>query len=269
VSALGFVEGPRPFLRGREKEMQIRMSKTPNQSLLEAYESPRPAVERLKVPTAPETAAQAIRNAIITGDLKAGDRLPEQKWAAKFAIGQPTLREAFKELQYQGIVEKMGQRGTYVTQLREEDYRAILEVRLPLEATAFKRAAKKLDPEIEQELSAMVLLMVKACESGDVPAFHANDVAFHRRIWGLAGNKYLVSSLESLCFRLFVFAVAGRDRNWFRAAVQQHQAMLEGLCSGDPERARLAFLESTVRYWNARHNVGMNMEEILSDQACR
>jgi len=218
---------------------------------------------RLKVLTAPETAAQVIRNAIIAGELKAGDRLVEQKWAARFGIGQPTLREALKELQYQGFVERMGQRGTYVTRLDEKDYRAILEIRLPLEALAFKRAAAIFTPQIERELGSLILSMTQACENGDVPAFHSHDVAFHRRIWDLADNKYLKATLESLCFRLFVFAVVGRDKdNWFRAAIRQHQAMLEALCCGDPERAQREYLDATIHFWNRQYGLSLDIENI-------
>jgi len=214
------------------------------------------------VPTAPETAAQAIRNAIISGELKAGDRLPEQQWATRFGIGQPTLREALKELQYQGFVEKIGNRGTFVTKLDEEDFRAILEVRLPLEAMAFERAAVRLTPEVEQQLSSLILLMARDCETGDVQAFHSQDVEFHRTVWDLANNKYLKASLEGLCFRLFVFAVVGRDKNWFRASVRQHQAMLEALCSKHAERAKQGFLDATVHYWNSRYNLALRIEEV-------
>lgn len=214
-------------------------------------------LKRLRVPTVSETAAQVIRDAIITGELKSDDRLPEQKWANRFGIGQPTLREALKELEYQGFVEKRGSRGTYVSRLDAGDYRAILEVRLPLEATAFRQAARRVTPEIESELSAHVMKMGSAGENNDLLAFHQNDIAFHRRIWDLAENKYLRMTLEALCFRLFVFSVVGRPRNWFRAAVQQHLEYLEALCSGDPDKAEQGFLIATTRYWDGQYKIGI------------
>ena len=220
-------------------------------------------IKRLKVPTAPETAAQVIRHAIITGELKSDDRLPEQKWANRFGIGQPTLREALKELEYQGFVEKRGSRGTYVSRLDERDYRAILEVRLPLEAMAFRRAAQRVTPDIESELSAHVMRMAGAGETNDLLTFHQNDIAVHRRIWDLADNKYLRITLEALCFRLFVFSVIGRPRNWFRGAVQQHLEYLEALCSGDPKRAEEGFLNATTRYWDAQYKIGIGQPTLV------
>jgi DNA-binding FadR family transcriptional regulator len=91
----------------------------------------------INVPSAPQAAAEALRNAIIAGDIKPGERLLEHKLAARLGIGQPTLREAFKELEYQGFLRKGPQRGTYVTKLSKDDFRKILEVRLALEVVGW------------------------------------------------------------------------------------------------------------------------------------
>lgn len=220
---------------------------------------------KLEVQTAADAAAQALRDAIITGELKSGERLPEQKWATRFGIGQPTLREALKELEYQGFVQKVGHKGTYVTQLDEEDYRAILEVRIPLEAMALRKAAGKVTPEAEHELSALVMSMAKAGEKNDLVMFHESDVSFHRKIWDLAGNKYLRICLEAVCFRLFVFSVIGRPKSWFRGAVQQHFGILEGLCSRSPDQAQEAFLSNTVQYWNSHYDLDLNLEALRAE----
>src|ERR1700748_1150475 len=87
---------------------------------------------QITLQTAPQAAAQALREAIISGELKGGDRILEQKWSLHLGIGQPTLREALRELEQQGLLRKLPQRGTYVAQLSPEDYRRILEVRIPL-----------------------------------------------------------------------------------------------------------------------------------------
>src|SRR6202161_1683266 len=96
---------------------------------------------QLTIQSAPQAAAQAIREAIISGELHGGDRIIEQKWAARLGIGQPTLREALNELTHQGLLRKLPQRGTYVAQLSPEDYRLIQEVRIPLEAIDIGHAA--------------------------------------------------------------------------------------------------------------------------------
>ena len=52
----------------------------------------KPNTGRLTIQTAPQAAAQAIRECIISGELRGGDRIIEQKWASRLGIGQPTLR---------------------------------------------------------------------------------------------------------------------------------------------------------------------------------
>src|SRR6058998_1823102 len=82
-----------------------------------------------RFPSLPEAVAQKLRDAILAGQLKPGERLVEQKLAANLGIGQPTLREALKELEFQGFVRKSPKKGTYVTELTPEDFRQIQEVR--------------------------------------------------------------------------------------------------------------------------------------------
>lgn len=223
--------------------------------------------------SAPQAAAQAIREAIISGELKGGDRVLEQKWASRLGIGQPTLREALRELEHQGLLRKQPQRGTYVAQLSPDDYRRILEVRIPLEAVAIGRAAARLTPEAEKELTGLVMTMAGTGRDVDVKSFHDCDVLFHRKIWELAGNEYLQDLLETISFRLFVFSVVGRWPDSPNAAgeriaaVEQHQAILAGLRSGDSQLARRAFVKHTVQYWNLQYGLDLSEEDMLIERS--
>ena len=71
----------------------------------------KPGPGQLRIQSAPQAAAQAIREAIISGALRGGDRIIELKWATQLGIGQPTLREALHELEHQGLLRKLQQRG--------------------------------------------------------------------------------------------------------------------------------------------------------------
>jgi DNA-binding GntR family transcriptional regulator len=202
--------------------------------------------------------------------LRGGDRIIEQKWAARLGIGQPTLREALNELTHQGLLRKLPQRGTYVAQLSPEDYRLIQEVRIPLEAIAVGKAAENLTAEAESELSTLVASMTgNSMTAAEVKNFHDCDVAFHRKIWTLAGNEYLRDTLEAVSFRLFVFSVVGRWPENSKAfgeriaAVQQHLAILEGLRTRNKQLAREVFIKQTVQYWNTQYNLGLDEDELM------
>jgi DNA-binding GntR family transcriptional regulator len=224
---------------------------------------------QIKLQTAPEAAAQAIREAIISGELQGGDRIIEQRWATRLGIGQPTLREALTELDHQGLLRRLPQRGTYVAKLSPEDYRLIQEVRIPLEAIAIGKAAENLSPEAEAELTAIVASMTGT--GMDVKKFHDCDVAFHRKIWELANNEFLRETLETVTFRLFVFSVVDRwpdnpnAMSEHIAAVQQHLAILEGLKSKNKGIARRTFIRQTISYWNTQYGLNLNEKDLSID----
>lgn len=223
---------------------------------------------RISLLTAPQAAAQALREAIISGELKGGDRVLEQKWSMRLGIGQPTLREAMRELEHQGLLRKVQQRGTYVTELSKDDYRRILEVRIPLEAVAIGHAARNLTQESEKELESIVKAMAGNGSDSEARSFHDCDVMFHRKIWEIAGNEYLQTALDTITFRLFVFSIAGRwpsapnsaiER---KAAVLQHRAILNGIKTRDPRKAREAFVQNTVRYWNRQYGLKLDEQDL-------
>src|SRR5260370_18663332 len=90
--------------------------------------TPTIAEERLtqvRFPSLPEAVAEKLREAVLAGQLKPGERLLEQKLAAGFGIGQPTLRQALKELKFQAFVCKSPHKRTYVTDLTTDDFRKI------------------------------------------------------------------------------------------------------------------------------------------------
>lgn len=218
-------------------------------------------LDRSRFQSRPEAVAEHLRNAILTGSLKPGDRLVEQKVAAHFGIGQPTVREALKDLELLGFVRKSSKKHTYVTLLTKEDYRKMLEVRLALEPLAIGRAAKSLTPADTEQLEQFVRAMESAADRVDLVGFHRSDLLFHRGIWDLARNEHLSAALERVSFVLFAFVLVQRiadDGLEFRGAAKQHRQILAGLRSGDPKTAREAFLQSTTWFWREYHGIDLD-----------
>lgn len=212
-------------------------------------------IEAVQFQSLAEAAAQTLREAIISGKLVPGERLVEQKLARQLSIGQPTVREALKELEHQGFIRKVANKGTYITQLGAEDFRKIMQIRMVLESLAVEQAASRMNDAAVRELEAAVREMGQAARNFDRIAFHKADLAFHRIIWKASGNEYLESVLEKVTFSLFAFVLLGQKQREFSASVLQHREILRGLCSGDPKVARNAFVRSTRRFWKKYHPV--------------
>ncbi len=217
------------------------------------------SIAQLEVTSLPQLVAEKLRNAILDGTFKPGERLIEQKLATDFGIGQPTLREALKELELQGFARKKARKGgTYVTKLSQQDFENIQEVRMALEVRAIEKAALNLTAEAEADLERSVKAMEESARRFDLASFHQHDIQFHRRMWDLTGNEYLGIALERVAFGLFAFVLLQRpqeSRNEFVAAARQHRDILDGLRSRNPKIAREAFIGSTANFWSEYHQV--------------
>ncbi len=213
------------------------------------------SLERIRYQSLAEAVGQRIREAIVTGQFHPGDRLVEQRLARALGTSQPTVREALKELEYEGFVKKSPNKGTYVTSLNEEDIRKILEVRLRLEALAVECAVRNLDAQGVSELQGYVLQMERAVREDDRLMFHGADLAFHSRLWQLAGNEYLEAILKRLVFALFAFVLSTQNKSTFKDAVKQHKQIFAGLTSGKTAEALGAFLSGTVGFWEKYYHV--------------
>lgn len=215
------------------------------------------AMER--APSLPEAVAGKLRDAILSDRLRPGQRLVEQKLAAHFGIGQPTLREALHELETQGFVRKSHKKGTYVTELSAEEYRQTHDVRMTLESLAMERAAPNVTAEALRDIEASLSQLAAAARQPDLTRYHRSDMDFHKVIWKLTGNDCLFQTLERITFGLFAFALLGRPAGGMRpdllAAIEQHRAILKGLATRNPAVARETFVRVTSQFWNEQHHV--------------
>jgi DNA-binding GntR family transcriptional regulator len=176
---------------------------------------------------------QRLREAILTGEYKPGDRLNESLIAREFKISRIPVREALFQLQESGLVMNHERRGMFVTLLSKEDVQKINSVRIILETEALKLARARMTPELQAELSAQV----NKIESwngteGTVAEAAALDLEFHRTLWAASGNDYLVRMLDSLATVLFAHKtlehVSHEVRKW---RLNHHRALLDVVLS--------------------------------------
>jgi DNA-binding GntR family transcriptional regulator len=209
---------------------------------------------QVQVQSLAEAVANKIRNAIIEGKMAPGERLVEQKLAQDLGTSQPTVREALKELEHEGFVLKISNKGTYVTELTKADIAKILRVRMALEQIAVEEAAVNMTSEVAEELKSLVKDMEVAAAERNRKRFYNADLGFHRAIWGLAGNSYLSSALSRVAFSLLASVLSNQPEFAYHKAVEQHRFILNGLLSGNAGQARDVFIKGTVDFWSKHQN---------------
>lgn len=154
-----------------------------------------------------------IKAAILAGKMEAGEAIVENKVAQDLGVGTPLVREALIELEHQGFVQKFPYKGTYVTKLSPAEIEHIFRLRVELESLAMEWAKENVSPAEIFELSKLAQGMKHSAEHMRLDSFYENDIAFHRMLWEMSGNPYLVNTLERLVVPLFAFFLLRNDRD--------------------------------------------------------
>ena len=181
-----------------------------------------------------------LRDAIVTGRYRPGDRLNESKIAREFGISRIPVREALMQLQEHGLVMNQERRGMFVTRLGEEDVQRINSLRVVLEAEALKLCRLKISKTDAARLTDLVNQMDAWTERTEMDAA-ALDLEFHRTLWAAAGNPYLTKTLDSLVTSLFAHkALEYVSADLKRWSLHHHRALLDvalGNSNIEPEAA--------------------------------
>jgi DNA-binding GntR family transcriptional regulator len=147
--------------------------------------------------------AARLREWILDGTLRPGERVVEIDVAARLDVSRAPLREALGVLEGQGLVRISPHRGATVTRLSEADIREIFEIREALETLAAKRVRASKAPDRAERLEGALDALREAAAAKDMRRFSEADLRFHRELWTLAGNAHLAEVLDELSTRFF------------------------------------------------------------------
>lgn len=178
-----------------------------------------------------EQVVRAVKEAILSGTIQPGSSIVESKVAQQLGAGVPLIREALIELEHQGFVQRVPYKGTTVTQLEPADIKRIFRLRVELEALAIEWAKENIKEADLEELRQMIQRMEEAARVLDLAQFYENDLAFHRAIWILADNSYLVDALERVVTPLFAFFLmkTNRQHESYVESAAMHMAIVEAI----------------------------------------
>ncbi|MCI0397444.1 MAG: GntR family transcriptional regulator [Chloroflexi bacterium] len=142
-----------------------------------------------------EQIVDTIRNAIIQGKLKPGEKIPEQELAEQLGVSRTPIREAIRILEQQGLVQTRPKNGTYIASPDWEEVRDSLHVRIALEELAVRQAAERLTPsqwaEVCEKLQSLLDGMHEAVAQDDQIAATELDIEWHTLLIDAAQNRYL------------------------------------------------------------------------------
>lgn len=207
------------------------------------------SLERLPQPVSLRAQAEkAIRNAVVRGTLRPGQRVPEGDLAESLGISRTPVREALRVLEYQGLLESRPKSGTYVRTVDRASIENGLKVRACLEGLAARTIVLELSEaaktELQERLSALHQQMMAAGEAGEAADATELDIEWHTVFVEATGNQPLVQAWQDVGATALIWTP---ERHLYplspeelTASMHRHAPVLEALVGGDPDAAAAA-----------------------------
>ena len=149
-----------------------------------------------------------LRQAILRGELKPGERLMEIQLANKLGVSRTPIREAIRKLELEGLVLMIPRKGAEVADITEKSLRDVLEVRKALEELAVQLACEKITQEELEELEKAGENFKKVLNrSKDITEVAEADVRFHDVIYMATDNQKLIHLLNKLREQMYRYRV--------------------------------------------------------------
>ncbi len=180
---------------------------------------------------------QTLREAILKGDLRPGERLMELQLAAKLGVSRTPIREAIRMLEQEGLAVTIPRKGAEVARMTEKNMEDVLQIREALDDLAVQVACDKMT---EQQLKNLTLAMKNfetAIQTGNLSKIVAYDVEFHDIIYESTDNPKLVTLLNNLREQIYRYRVEYlKGKENYPMLIKEHETILEALKEKNKER---------------------------------
>jgi DNA-binding GntR family transcriptional regulator len=188
--------------------------------------------------TLAERAFAALHEAIVTGGLAPGERLPIEELAEVLEMSPMPIREALRRLDSVGLVENVPHRGARVTELSIEDLREVYEARLALEPLAVRHAAERFDDRDGQRAGAALAEHVRASKHSDLGLIWSTHTAFHFALYDAARSRWMSRLIHPLweTSERYRFAMLPIRLNLDQRRLE-HERILQACIEHDPGAA--------------------------------
>lgn len=201
----------------------------------------------------------SLENAIINGEYKEGDTLNEIKISNILGVSRTPVRESLMQLELEGLVENIPNKGAIVIGLTKKDISDIYEIRLRIESYATELAIDNISKEEMEALEKIVELQEFFASKGNTSQIHQLDNDFHNIIYEASGNRFLANQLASLHKQIKRARGLSLDaKNRSPIAVTEHRSILDAIRNGNKE---LAAELTTKHVRNAYDNLMAELSE--------
>lgn len=207
-----------------------------------------------------DVAFNTLREAILRGELKPGERLMEVQLAEKLGVSRTPVREAIRKLELEGMAVTIPRRGAIVAGMTEKDMEDVLQVRRALEELAVQIACEQISMSQMKELKEAMDAFEQATKGTDMKEVTNTDIEFHEIIYRSTGNRRLLSIMGNFSEQMYRYRVEYlKERENYPILVEEHAQIVEGLQRRDKD----AVTEIMRRHVT---NQAVEMKKIIREQ---
>lgn len=179
-----------------------------------------------------------LRQAILTGELKPGERLMEIHLANRLGVSRTPIREAIRKLELEGLVTMVPRKGAEVAQITEKSMQDVLEVRRSLDALSAELACERITKEEEEALKKACQDFEDAVKTKDTRQIARADVALHDIIAKATGNQRLIQLINNLAEQMYRYRFEYiKDVSQHEKIIAEHRIIYESIVKKDKEAA--------------------------------
>lgn len=203
-----------------------------------------------------ERILETIRDAIMSGALKPGEKVAEPELATRFGISRTPIREAFRQLESEGYLTVIPRKGALVASFSAKDVEEFYAIKSILEGYAARKACHRLTPREINKLEAINEKLREIASEGDVRHFFKVHNSFHDLFIRGAGNEKLHEMIAALLkkFQRLRLASLSKPGRMF-VSVEEHEKIIEAF------RGRDESLAERLVQKNAEYGGKVLMEE--------
>ena len=180
-----------------------------------------------------------IRERILKGEYKIGEKIKENQIATELKVSRTPIREAFKQLENEGLIDYIPNRGCFAKGFTRQDIEDIYAVRKALEILAVEWAVNRITPEEIQSLQDQSDLMEFYTSRRDSKKVLEINTDFHDVIYNATGSRFMAQVLRS--YKEYIEQtrkVIFYEQDYLEEIFQEHKAVLDAMIARDVEAAK-------------------------------
>ena len=182
-----------------------------------------------------------LQKDIQTGKLKPGDKLTEQELCKAYGVSRTPVREALRQLEADGLVENILNRGAFVVGMSEQDYEDMFELRKAYEVQAVKWAIERITEEEMDRLEETFEFMEFYTLRNDIDKMLTINSGFHQVIYEASHNRMLKKLLSSYQNYLKYKGIeSAYDDDYLTTVLEEHRAIFKAFKDKDVKAGTLA-----------------------------